>query len=245
MSLTFNPLDKYAADVKAANEVGAKIVAAKSDKGDAVKSLLQTSDDPKIVKFREVKATIEEQIETLKAKIYNGEAAIKEHAESLVTPVEEGFDLEAAMKEFLEKRRAATATKNAILAFGITEEQLSEALKEKGVPTEIIRVGGKGGGSKGGGTGVRRPRISAATLNGESVWKKGAEGEKVDFTSLAAAAKSDADTLKKAAFTAAETEDLNSLEAGTVVSFTVGDDNFTVTISGEKPGRKPAEPAAS
>lgn len=64
---------------------------------------------------------------------------------------------------------------------------------------------------------------------------------KVDFGTLAKAGKSDGEILKAAAFAVAQTSDLNTLQAGTVVAFEVEGHKYTVTISGEKPmGRKPS-----
>lgn len=242
-TLTIDPLAIYSNAVTAANEIGRKIQAANSDRTDAVKSVLDTSDDAKIVKFREGRAALLEQIETIQAKITNGEAMIKEYAEKLVPGVDADFDKDAETKKFIAARKTANDARKALLNF-VSEEDLAAAEKELGiVPIVSLRGTGKAG-SSGGATGVKRPRISAATMNGTSVWKKGSDDSKVDFTSLAVAAKSDADTLKNAAFEAAGTKDLNSLEAGSTVSFTVGENNFVVTISGEKPGRKPAEVVA-
>ena len=237
-TMNLNPVEILRTKMDAANELGRKIQAAKSDKGAAVAAILETSDDPTIVKYRAKVAEFTEQIETLQAKLENGKANILAHAETLLPDVEEGFDLETAQKAFAELRKSATVTRTAIENLVGDKEIVAQMMKENGI-TEIVSVKGKGT-AKSGATGIRRPRISAATLNGAPVFSD-KEQTKVDFTGLAKAAKSDAQTLKTAAFAAAETEDLNSLAEGTVVSFAVGDNKFTVTVSGEKPGRKPAE----
>lgn len=247
MSLNIDPLAMLKAQTDKANEIGRKIQASKADKSETVKAILDTSDDTQIVKFREGRQKIETEIATLQAKIVNGEAKIKEYAESLVPPVEEGFDVEAATKEFLAARAEATSTEKALLNF-VSAESLAEAKKELGiVPIVSLRGSGTARANSAPGT-TKRPRISAATIDGENVWKTDPEGDnagKVDFTHLASVLKSDAETVKAAAFSAAGTDELNSLDAGTVVSFTLGEKKVTVTVSGEKPGRKAAAETSS
>lgn len=237
LNLTINPLDALVEKITAANTLALQIKSAKSDKKDNVDAILSASDDPKIVKFREIRATLRKEIETLQAKIVNAEGNIAQYAESLIPPVEEGFVLETAVKDFTAKRREITDMRKAMHAFGATDEQIDAALAERGAP-EIVELKGNGSKSTKPAGETKRPRISAATVDGEAVFSD-KEKTKVDFTTLAKVLKVSADDAKKAAFAAAKTEDLNSLAAGTVVSFTVGEKEVTVTISGEKPGRKP------
>lgn len=240
MALNIDPLGAYKVAVESANEIGQKIVAANSDKTEAVKAFLDTSDDKKIVAYREGRAKILAEIENLQERLTAGETAISEYAEDKIPGVDPDFDKEAATEEFLKRRKAAHAARNALLNF-VSEEELSAAEKELGIVPVVSLRGKKGTRLGGGGTGVRRPRISAATVDGQDVWKKGKEGEVVDFTTLANVLKSSADDVKKAAFEAAGTEDLNSLEPGTKVPFTFGDHKIVVTISAKKPGRQASE----
>lgn len=241
MALTIDPLAILTNAIKSANEIGVKIQAAKSDRTEQIKAIIETSDDDSIVKFRENRAKALAQIEAIKAQIENATAKVQEKAETLVQSVDADFDVEKATKEFIAARKSATDARKAILSFGIiSEEDLDAALAENGVAEIVSLRGVKGsGGSRGSQPGVKRPRISAATFDGEKVVGK---DDKVDFTTLA---KKDSEVtaqiLKEAAFKAAETEDLNSLQAGTVISFMVNGHKYTVTVSGEKPGRKPAE----
>lgn len=239
LNLTINPLDALVQKITDANTLALAIKSAKSDVKDNVAAILSASDDAKIVKFREVRAALRTEIETLQAKITNAEANIAQYAESLIPPVAEGFNVDTAVKEFAAKRREITDMRKAMHAFGATDEQIDAALIERGAP-EIVEL--KGNGSKSTKTpgSTKRPRISSATVNGEAVFSD-KEKTKVDFTGLAKVLKVSADDAKKAAFAAAGTEDLNSLKAGTEVSFTIGDKTVVVTVSGEKPGRKPKE----
>ena len=244
---TIDPLGMWKTAVENANVVGMKIKAAKSDKSESVKALIDSSDDAQIVKFREGRAALQEQIETLQAKITNGEAKIRDYAETLLPGVEADFNLEEETKKFVTLRKIAHDAESALKAFGVTDEQMAEARKELGI-VEVINLRGTGT-RKGGSTGnVRRPRIATATVNGEAVFSD-KEKTKVDFTGLAKFLKTDAETLKAEAFKAAETEDLNSLPGGTEVSWTHGEDKkVVVTVSDKKPGRpaaeKPESPAA-
>lgn len=242
MALTVDPLAQYVEKVKAANALGLKIKSAKSNQDDNVKAILENSDDPKVVKFREAKSAILEQIETLQAKITNGEANIRQHALTLIPGVDPNFDVEKASKEFAGLRKDVTQHRKALEMF-VSSEALTAALKEMDVP-ELMDLRGSGSHSTKPAGETKRPRISAATVDGESVWTD-KDKTKVNFTTLAQHVKMSADDVKKAAFAAAETDDLNSLAAGTVVSFTVGEGEnshaITVTISAAKPGRKPKE----
>lgn len=234
-----NPLEVLRTKIEAANKVGLKLQAAKSDHSAAVTAILESSTEAAIVKYREGEIKVNEQIATLQAALVNAKAKIKAHAETLIPGIEEGYDVEAESKKFAGLRAEAHATRKGILNFGISEETLNEALKEMGV-AEIVSVKGHGTGKRGAPSGIKRPRISAATLDGVAVWHP-KDDTKVDFGTLAKAGKSEGETLKAAAFEVAGTTDLNVLPAGTVVPFTVDGHKYTVTISGEKPmGRKPS-----
>lgn len=238
-SFTVNPFEILVKAINSANEIGAKIKAAKSDKTDAVKEVLNTSTDEKIVKFRTAREQALEQIRQIQARIKQAEDGITAYAEGLVPGVDKNFDVEAATKEFVSRRAAAYAARKS-LEFFAPAEQIDAALKAQGV-AEIVNLRGTGKGGAKGASGIKRPRISAATYNGEPVANK--DG-KVDFTTLGKASGLDSGDLKAAAFKAAGTDDLNSLDAGTVINFEIGDKKFSVTVSDVKPGRKPGEKKA-
>lgn len=229
MSLTFNPFDQLVEAIETANGLLVKIQAATGNQDDQIKAVIETSDDAKLVKYRESKRELEEQIETLQAKLANGNASVKEYAKTLLTDTSD-LDVEAAKKEAAAARKKATDIRKVLVQFA-SEEEVAAELERLGVP-ELKSV--RGSGVKGSATGVKRPRISAATVDGETVAKP--DGG-VDFSFLAKELKTNANDLKSAAFAAAGTDDLNSLEAGTEVTFTVGDHTVVVTVSDKKPGR--------
>jgi hypothetical protein len=237
MALTIDPIAALRSAVDAANEVGLKIQSATANKDDAVKGIIETSDDDVFVKFREGRAQILSQIETLQAKLTNGEGTVKEKAQALAAQnsVGKDFDLDAAKKDFAEKRAKVHAQKKA-LGTWLSDEDVATLLTQEGIK-EVVTI--RGTGNKSGAVGnVKRPRIATATVDGEAVKK---DDGSVDFTYLAKSVGSNAETLKGAAFAAAGTTDLNSLGAGKVVDFTHDGKKFSVTISDKKPGRKPAE----
>lgn len=224
-----------------ANDLGQQLIAAKSDPDAQVKAVIETSDDPNIVKFREARAKIQEDIATLTARLENGTAAITDHARTLVLSVGSDFDYEETHKAFLAARREANEARKALLIIGQhlptpihSDEDLDKVLAEAGAPTEVISIRGQRSGA-GGGSGVRRPRISAATVNGAPVADE--EG-KVTFTSLTQfiskeIGKVGPNAVRDAAFAAAGTDDLSSLDPETVIEFTVtaGEHEVAVTVT--------------
>ena len=243
LNMTLDPMALLKADIEAANLIGRKIQAATSDVDASISAIIASSDDEKIVGYRDNVAKVQEQIATLQAKLTNGEANVKEYARTLVPGVDPTFDPEAAKKEFISLRAAAHKRRQALEAvFG--EDAIKQAMEEEKI-VEVISLKGTGVAKAAGSTGIKRPRIATATVNGEKVAKP--DG-KVDFTFLGKSLGTDADALKALAFTAAGTDDLNSLTAGTEVSFsvTVGDKTsaVVVTVSDVKPGRKAAEKPA-
>ena len=249
MALNIDPLSILVTAIKAANKVGMELQAANSDTPALVKSIVDGSDNERVVAYRKTRAEFLVKIEEIQARLAKGEEGISawcsDPKNGLLVGVPTDFDKEAKTKEFVTLRAAAHAAEKAILNF-VSQEDLTAALKEMDVEAvKSLRGHGKVGTSTG--TGVKRPRIATATLNGKSVFKAGST-DKVDFTALAAAGKTSADTLKSLAFAAAETEDLNSLAEGTAVSFSQSvngvENNYVVTISGVKPGRPAGEKVA-
>lgn len=240
MSTNLDVIDVLKNAIIKANDLGQQLIAAKSDPEAQVKALIETSDDEKIAKFREGRAQIQEQIETLTARLENGTAAIMDHARTLVKSVGDDFDYEAVHKSFLEARKEAAEARKALLVIGPhlptpihTDDDLNRVLAEVGAPTEVISIRGQR--SVASGSGVRRPRISAATVNGETVAD---ENGKVTFTSLTQyvaknIGKVAPNALRDAAFAAAGTDDLSSLDPETTIAFTVtaGDQEVAVTVT--------------
>lgn len=238
-AISINPVDLVADEIRQANALAAQIQAAKSDTGEAIKAILSSSDDKKIAEYRAKKAEAEANIAKINAFLEDLEAAISEHAATLLPTADENFDVEEATKEFLALRKSVTTKTKALASFVPGgEEAVAKMLEEAGVE-QIVTLRGK---RSSGGVSKPRPRLSAATFNGQKVADK--DG-KVTFTSLAAhisnetETKVDADFLKGAAFNAAGTQDLSSLPDNTEIKFSVeiGGENHEVTVTTRpKPG---------
>lgn len=231
-----------------ANSLAAEIRAAKSDKSEAVNTVLDSSDDPVIVEFRTKYEKGMEQIKAAQAKLDELREAAKVHAATLLPGADPNFNVEEKTKEFLEKRKDATQMRKTLeRLLGNNEEAMKAAFEEYGI-IEVVSLGRNSFANAKGSGEIKRPRITAATVDGENVAdSKG----KVSFTVLANNLGVDGVHLRKAAFAAAGTDDLSTLEPGTVVSFqiTKGDKVHAVTVTAKgKPesAEKPAEetPAA-
>lgn len=243
---TLAPLfDIYAGIVGEANAKATSIKAAKSDKSEAVNALLDTSDNEDLVKAREQVAKIQAQIDLGNAKIAEIREAAKVVASGLLPGNDPNFDLEKETVAFREKRSEAhEMRKTLLMLMGKSEEALAKAFEEKGI-VEVVSLGRNSISNGKGSTNIKRPRISAATVDGENIEKDG----KVTFTILSGHLGVDGDTVRKAAFAAAGTEDLSTLADGTVVTFQVtkGDKVHTVTVTTkapEAPAETPAETPA-
>lgn len=192
------------------------------------------STDEKITKFQAWK-------EALLAKLEEEESKAYEYAKEKVAAAQsDDFDVEAAKKSQKELADKVKTAKKFYLTTlpGTSEDDL------KGVPDlKTLR-----GGTAGGGTGSKRPRVNsisireAGTENWTEVSKPGknSKGEDVTVTNFtvlaqtlakAGGAKVEPKDLQAAAFEAAGTDDLNSLE-GKVFEFgyTVGEKNYEVKI---------------
>lgn len=226
-----------------ANALAATIKAAKSDKSEAVNTVLDSSDDPRIVEFREKYAKGQAQIAEAQARLESLREAAKVHAISLLPGSDPNFNVEESTKEFLEKRKDATQMRKTLeRLLGNNEEALKAAFEEFGI-VEVVSLGRNSTGANAKGSGeIKRPRITAATVDGETVAdSKG----KVSFTVLANNLGVDGDQLRKAAFAAAGTDDLSTLDPGTVITFpiTKGEKVHTVTVTAK--GKPVAEESAS
>lgn len=199
------------AKADAANAIHARYVLATSGKDEAVASFLATSDDEKVLKFREYESQIRAMIEKAKADLENAQEGMREYALANVN-VDSDIDPDAESKKFLDARKEAFAATKALVTF-VGEDLYKEGI-EKFAITEVqsLRKGGKTTGA----TGVKRPRIESATVNGETL-------DKATFTEIAKRTNVSLDDFRTAAFKAADTEDIMSLPEGTVVSLSVTD----------------------
>lgn len=203
------PVLKEATDT--ANGLALKIKGATSGKEDRVSAILTTSDDPEIVTWREQDAKVQAQIKAAQEKLAEARDSAAKKAESLLTDSAD-FNVEEAKKEFLTKRQEVTSISKTIkLVLKGDEKAYAAGIESAGI-VEVLSLRGSNGATSGS-LGKRKPRLHSATVNGETL-------EKATFTTLAAKTGVDVDTLKDAAFKAAETDDLKSV-AGKEVSFSV------------------------
>jgi hypothetical protein len=218
--------------VDAANADVTKIKAATADVSEAVDVVLKSSTDETITAWRAADEKGHAQIAAALAKLASNKDAAKSHAATLLPGADANFDVDATKVEYLAKRSQATAMSKALLSI-LSNDQ--ESLDAGLAAYSIVQVIGFGRGTSTGGKGttdIKRPRISAAFVNGEVV--EDTNG-KVSFTSLIAHLSKtfgpiDGDTVRKAAFTAANTDDLSSLPAGTEVEFSVTIKDAAVAI---------------
>lgn len=230
-NLTINPAEQIGALVSDANALAARIKAANSDPSEAVKAVLASSDDKRVVEYREKRGKAEAQIEKLQSFLTELEESVQDIALSLLPTASDDFDVEAATKEFLAKRAEVTALKKAIGTI-VGTEALEAALKDAGV-SEVVSLRGTRSGV---GSSSPRPRISSATVNGEKVAD---EKGNVTFGSLTAylsevsESKVDADYVKGAALSAAGTRDFGSLSPETEVSFglKIGEKDYAIVVT--------------
>ena len=213
--LTPELIAQYAEAAKAANAAADEYKSLTADNDKRITDFINTSEDEKIAAFRAMRDKVTAQIEAAQAKLDEQAKAAREYAESQVA-LTEGDPAEVREKYLAARTNANNLRKAFVLIAG--EDAVNEMVEANGIE-EVISL--KGTATKGASTGIRRPRISAATVNGEAVANK--DG-KTSFTVLAdyvtrKFGKVTGDDLRNAAFTAAGTDDLNSLDEGTNVEF--------------------------
>lgn len=206
---------QYANAAKEANAYADEYKAITADADKRITDFINSSDDEQIVKYRDLRDKVTAQIEAAQARLDEQANAAKEYAESQVSEAE--GDPAELKDKFVKARANANNLRKAFVL--IAGEEAVNALVEEHQIEEVISL--RGNKTKGSATGIRRPRLSAATVNGEAVANK--EGN-VTFGILEGYisrtfGKVTGDDLRAAAFSAAGTDDLNSLESGTEVKF--------------------------
>lgn len=194
-----------------ANKIHANYVLATSGKDEAAASFLATSEDEKVVQFREYEAKVSEAIAKMTSDLESAKESVKAYAlENVQTDTD--IDPKAAQDAFLEARKDAHAKSKALIAF-VGQELYDQGVEQYGI-TEVQSL--KRGGKTTGATGVKRPRVLSATVNGVDV-------DKPTFGLIAKACNVSLDDFRTAAFAAAGTDNIMSLAEGTVVNLTVTD----------------------
>jgi len=208
-------VDALVKTIDAANAQAVKYRTLVGDRSEAVANVLNTSDDEKVAEFRAWRDKIQEDIRKAQAALEANSEKMYAYAESLIQQTDE--DPEAVKAAYLEARQTATKMRAGLVGF-FDEETVAKMYEEQGIE-EITNL--RGTKSKGA-TGIKRPRLLTASVNGEEVSKDG----KVSFTLLAQhitsnIGKVSSADLRAAAFKAANTDDLSSLPEGTEVTFTL------------------------
>lgn len=228
MTLPTEIFDRYAASVEVANKAADEFKSITADADKRIADFLNESTDEQIVAWRAQRDKITAQIAAAQKKLDEQAEQASEYASGKVAAVE--GDPAEVKTRYVNARKDANDVRKALVLL-VGEDAVNAAVEERGI-TEVISL--RGTTTKGAATGIRRPRISAASVNGEEVKNK--EG-KTSFTLLEqfitkTHGKVSGDDLRNAAFTAAGTDDLNSLDEGTVVEF-----GFTVPGIGEGPSK--------
>lgn len=221
-----------------ANAVADKILAATTDRTKRVHEL-RTEENPQDEKI----AAFQKWYEAANAKIEEQVAAIDEYIKSeLLAEVPEG-DVNALREQYKELKTQVTSAVNfAKTVPGFSEETLKEVPELKSLR----------GGTSGGGTGGKRPRVERISFStsAEGPWTEVDKDGKTNFTLLAqrlskeSASKVEVKDLQAAAFDAAGTNDLSSLE-GKVFTFahSVGEKNYFVKVQPQVKGTEDESPA--
>lgn len=199
---------KDAAD--AANSLSREIQAATSGQKEAIDLVLNESEDPTLVEFRQKRETAAAKLKKFQDDVAAMEEAARVHASSLVPAAISPEDLAAKTVEFQAKRKIATDNRKGLILLG--SEEIVKAGVEK---FNITEVKGISRNSEVSGPESRKPRLAEATINGE---KFADEKDKVSFTTLATKLNTNSADLRAAAFKAAGTDDLKS-KAGEEISF--------------------------
>lgn len=202
--------------VDKANNLAVRVRTATSGKDEALAVILNTSDDPTIVDYRDKAEKAKAAIAKINEQMAQITEAVKTHAQTLLPGVSDGFDAAKGREEFMSLRRDATNMRNTIaLLLGGDEAKVKAAYDYFGI-SEVV---GLTRNSAVNGPAGKKPRISAATVDG--VEFKDSSG-KVTFTLLASHLGADVNDLRTAYFKAAGTEDTKEI-AGKDISF-----NFAV-----------------
>lgn len=210
-------IDLFAAAVDTANEAAVEYRRLTSGKDEAVATAINSSTDDQVVAFREWRSKVEAQIAEAQARIDAKTAEVREYIEAHLDASD--TDPEAVKARYLEARQDATKMRSGLVGF--FGDEAVAALMEAEKIEEITNLRGT---NRKGATGIKRPRLESATVNGEAVSKDG----KVSFTLLGqyvskTFGKASGNDLKDAAFAAAGTNDLSTVTEPVNYTFTLAD----------------------
>lgn len=193
--------------VATANDLVRQITAATADTGNLVADIRtdESTADPTVKAFQE-------WLEKVQSAIENKTAEINEHIKANLMPSREDVDVDALKTQYNELRKVIREGLGWVKSIGGDISDVPDLKSLRG-----------GSSSAAGGNGPRRPRVNDILVNGESIAqdvrnaKTGKVERKANFTFAAAAiskaadAKVEVSDLQSAAFEAAKTDDLKSL----------------------------------
>lgn len=205
----------FVEQVKSANNLAAKVIAATSGVDEKVDAYISESDDEQVAKFREWLKAAQEKVAEIQAKIAENTAQIKVVAANAVANSDDVIDVDAVKAQFLEARAAAYATRKTLQNFMGSDEKEWDAYIEKNNITEVVSLAK--GGKRVGATGIKRPRLASLSVDGVAL-------DKPAFGVLAKELGLSTPDLQDAAFKAAGTDDLS----------TVTDQEFSFTVTDSK-----------
>lgn len=187
-----------------------------------VDEVLNTSDDAKIVAYREQRAKAADQIKAMQERLAEMDSQARKYAESQVPEVDEKT-IENLKTSYLAKRQKATDLRKGLLALlGNDEAAFKRALEAYEIVSVISSASGK---TSSDATGIVRKRLAEAKVNGESVTD--AKGEKTSFTILSNKTGIDGDEIRDAMVKASDFESLKDIPSDTTVSFSLVKGNET------------------
>lgn len=231
-------IELFRSTAREANELAERIIQARKSPDAAVDHVLSTSDDSKIIEWRALDSEYRAEIARLQAEVDDNRNKARQYAAQFVGDAT--FDMDEARKSFTELREKATAMRRTIGVFA-GADSLDAIVEAYGI-SEIVSLKGSGGQKTAGATGVRRPRLASVTFDGAVVED---DKGKTSFTVLKSflgkhVGAVDIDTVRKAVFAAAGTDDLSSLEGGTEISAEVVVDGKThrvTVVTAHKPSK--------
>lgn len=210
--------------VEDANKIAEEYRAATSTDKEAMADLINTSEDETIVALRADLEKIAAAEAKIREKKADADKKIREHARALLTGGTGDYDAEGQKKVYLEKRQiVASMAKTLELMLGGDKEAFAAAKEHFGIK-EVIGLSRTATGSP---SGQKKPRISAATVDGEDV--ADSEG-KVSFTLVAKKIGANVGEIREAAFKSAGGDEFSE---GQVIDFTFvnGDKTHNVSVT--------------
>lgn len=218
-----------AASAANAKEHAEKRHALTTGRDEVVRSILDTSDDPVIVKAREENANLKERIAKANEMVKANEEAALAQADSLV-PASNKEEAEKHRVAYLEAKREVKAIEDTLAILLGSTEQVARAKEAYGIVSVVSSPSGK---TASDGEQIFRKKISSVTIDGEVFAdSKG----KVSFTTLSSKLGVKGDTLRELAVKAGGKSVIADFAADETVAFTVTDSkkverNLVVTFA--------------